>query len=137
LLNFSDPRGSGTFNVLSPLVKFFFHLSILRLLSQVLLKYRRFYQSTLMQHIHLDYHYVRDFYKLKLLIYSLFGVNLEMDANLSLNAKNVNGAVRYQFNKIDNSLVFKVDKTELTKNVEIIAQLPILKLRNYKINFGE
>ncbi|KAI5709149.1 hypothetical protein M8J76_011326 [Diaphorina citri] len=103
---------------------------------KVLLKYRRFYQSTLMQHIHLDYHYVRDFYKLKLLIYSLFGVNLEMDANLSLNAKNVNGAVRYQFNKIDNSLVFKVDKTELTKNVEIIAQLPILKLRNYKINFG-
>lgn len=104
--------------------------------NKILLKYKRFYQSTLMQNIHVDYHYVRDFYKLKIVIYSLIGLNLELDSNISFNNKNVNGALHYSFNKIENSLVFKITKLDIAKNVEIICKLPILRLKNYRINFS-
>uniref|UniRef100_A0A8D8W9M2 MSP domain-containing protein n=1 Tax=Cacopsylla melanoneura TaxID=428564 RepID=A0A8D8W9M2_9HEMI len=104
--------------------------------NKILLKFQRFYQRTLMQHMLLDYHYVRDYYKCKVIVYSLFGMNVESDASLSFNAKNVNGALHYTFNKLENSLVFKVDKTsDMNKTVELIVRLPSLKLKNYKLNF--
>lgn len=106
------------------------------LANKILLKYKRFYQSTLMQNIHIDYHYIRDFYKLKIVIYSLIGLNVELDSSISFNNKNINGALQYNFNKIENNLLFKIEKLDIVKNVEIICKLPILKLKNYRINFS-